>query len=54
MVIFKILGALSVLFGVFLIFGFPGRQEEQWFAMSRTAIVLGIFFILLGIYLFTL
>lgn len=53
MVVFKILGGLSVLFGLFLMFGVPAGQEYQPIGMARASILIGIFFVLLGIYLIT-
>ncbi|MBI4010122.1 MAG: hypothetical protein HY361_02930 [Candidatus Aenigmarchaeota archaeon] len=54
MVLFKIIGGLSVVFGLFLMFGVPAAGEYQPPAMSKTAILIGIFFVILGIYLMTL
>jgi len=54
MVLYKIIGGLSVLFGLFLMFGFPVASEYQPEAMGKTAIVIGIFFVILGVYLMTL
>lgn len=54
MVLYKILGGLSILFGLFLMFGVPAAREYQPFGMSRTAILIGIFFVILGVYLMTL
>ena len=53
MVVFKILGGLSVLFGLFLMFGVPAAEEYQPAGMARASILIGIFFIILGIYLLT-
>jgi len=54
MVLYKILGGLSILFGLFLMFGVPAAGEYQPFSMSKAAILIGIFFVILGIYLMTL
>jgi len=51
MVIWKILGGLSILAGFFFVFLFPDWKEFQTDQFTLTGIGLGIFLILLGIYL---
>ena len=53
MVLSQILGILSILFGLFLIFGVPDRRQFQPEGMAKTSILIGMFFIILGIYLVT-
>jgi len=47
----KILGALSIVGGFFFIFLFPSWKQYEWEPFTKLAIMLGIFLILLGIYL---
>jgi len=47
----KALGLLLILGGVFLMFFFPDIEEFQPHTMSKTGIVLGIIFIIAGIWL---
>ncbi|MEM7821297.1 MAG: hypothetical protein QXX38_00545 [Candidatus Aenigmatarchaeota archaeon] len=49
--IFKIFGAILILFGFFLIFLFPEWKEFEYKPFTRLALLIGIFFILFGIYL---
>jgi hypothetical protein len=48
----QILGVLSMIVGFFFMFGVPDVEKFQPKGFSRTGIVVGIFFIVLGIYLF--
>lgn len=51
MVIEKILGAISILAGIFFLFFFPDWKQFQPEFFTKTGIVIGIFLLLLGIYL---
>jgi hypothetical protein len=51
MIIEKILGALSIVFGFFMIFFFPDLPIWQTSGFWKLAIILGVIFILAGIYL---
>jgi len=51
MVIMKIFGALSILAGIFFLVFFPDWKQFQPSSFTNTAIVIGIFLLLLGIYL---
>lgn len=50
----KIFGALSILAGIFFVFMFGDMERFQPSGFYKTAVVLGIFFFLLGIYLLRL
>jgi len=53
-IILKIFGSLSILAGIFFVFMFSDMPGFQPGGFSKTAIILGIFFFLLGIYLLRL
>jgi len=52
--ILKFFGALSILAGIFFLFMFSDMPRFQPSGFHKTAIILGIFFFLLGIYLLRL
>ena len=54
MVVFKLIGGLSIVFGLFMMFGVPSQMISQPAGMARLAIIIGLFFVILGIYLMTL
>mgnify|MGYP001597138227 FL=1 len=54
MVVFKVIGGLSIVFGLFMMFGVPFQTFAQPAGMARVAIIIGLFFVILGIYLMTL
>lgn len=51
MVLLKILGALSIFVGLGFIFGFPDMIRYQHTYHTNVGMILGIFFVLFGIYL---
>jgi len=48
----QILGVLSMLVGFFFMFVFPDWEILQPKAFTKTGMIIGLFFILLGVYLF--
>jgi len=51
MIVEKILGVISILAGFFFIFLFPDWTPFQPKSFTKTGIIIGIFLLLLGIYL---
>lgn len=51
MLLTKAIGLLLVLGGIFMMFFFPDIAEFQAHEMSKTGIVIGIIFIVLGVWL---
>jgi len=48
----KLAGLILIIIGVFLTFEFPDIDQYQRAAMSKTGILLGLFLLIFGIYLF--
>ena len=48
----KLAGLILIIIGVFLTFEFPDIDQYQRTGMSKTGILLGLFLLILGIYLF--
>jgi len=51
MILTRLLGAGCILFGFFMVVYFPDSEEIQPSNMGWTGVLIGIFSILLGIYL---
>ena len=51
MILTKLLGAGCILFGFFMVVYFPDSEQTQPPNMGWTGVLIGIFSILLGIYL---
>ncbi len=49
--IMKIIGGACILTGIFFIIFFPETKQFEFIQFTKTAIIIGIFLILLGIYL---